>query len=199
MSSLKKLIFWPTFTLLFINFLKAAHCIVGFEFFHVFAGVINRKNYKTADFSQINIPITSTRSHSGYIPSNLRNDIAVIGIHLPVEKSLNNPKIGFITLPTAKEASNDFAGAKATASGYGVLDNERTKFINLVEFSKKLKSSFQLLNLIFCDMLMSMWCIMQNVEAFMDRVSLLPQLCVSMDLTLKARAKVRKFFKMQHF
>ncbi|XP_022826475.1 collagenase-like [Spodoptera litura] len=60
---------------------------------------------------------SSVAMHGSWNPSLVRNDIAMITLPSAVSTSGN---IGFIALPSGNELNNQFAGATATASGFGL-------------------------------------------------------------------------------
>ncbi|XP_050550446.1 transmembrane protease serine 9-like [Spodoptera frugiperda] len=60
---------------------------------------------------------SSVVMHGSWMPSLVRNDIAMIT--LPSAVSTNN-NLNFIALPSGNELNNQFAGATATASGFGL-------------------------------------------------------------------------------
>ncbi|KAH9638174.1 hypothetical protein HF086_008778 [Spodoptera exigua] len=60
---------------------------------------------------------SSVAMHGSWNPSLVRNDIAMITLPSAVSTSGN---IGFIALPSGNELNNQFVGATATASGFGL-------------------------------------------------------------------------------
>ncbi|CAH1636850.1 unnamed protein product [Spodoptera littoralis] len=60
---------------------------------------------------------SSVAMHGSWMPSLVRNDIAMITLPSAVSTSNN---LNFIALPSGNELNNQFAGATATASGFGL-------------------------------------------------------------------------------
>nr|AAV84254.1 serine type protease [Culicoides sonorensis] len=105
--------------------LTAAHCTRGFNSFELGFGSI--------DFNNPQYSLTSSKKleHSGYNPTNLNNDIALI--ELPVRLQWTKT-VSPIQLPSYSQASMTFIGRQATASGFGKTKDENTQVSNLLMY-----------------------------------------------------------------
>ncbi|XP_022826478.1 brachyurin-like [Spodoptera litura] len=65
----------------------------------------------------VRVYTTNVAMHGSWMPSLIRNDVAMITLPSAVSTSSS---IGFIALPSGNELNNQFVGATATASGFGL-------------------------------------------------------------------------------
>lgn len=103
-------------SLIGVNFaLTAAHCSIS-STDHQVQVIMGAHEFRTVEATQqrIIVPGANVRNHPSYNPSNLNNDIALLG--LPTSAVLND-YIGLVALPVLGRA-DDFAGYHSIVSGW---------------------------------------------------------------------------------
>ncbi|KAI7815317.1 Serine protease [Rhyzopertha dominica] len=108
--------------------LTAAHCVDGVNNAEVVLGAHNIRNDEA---TQQTIPSNEFIIHSGWNPSTLVNDIALIKLSVPAQL---NQYVQTINLPSYGDASNTFAGRLGTASGWGRPSDAATTISDVLRY-----------------------------------------------------------------
>jgi len=108
----------------------AAHCVENLRSVEVVAGAWNISRIETTQISYY-VNASAVRSHVGYNPRTLVNDIALIRVQ---PGFVNNSYVSIVRLPRKAQVQTDLTGTNGTTSGWGRPTNNATRISDTLRF-----------------------------------------------------------------